>query len=50
VASQDGFIALSESVVKDIEKVEQKIINHKSQIINVICDNLGCGPHIVPPR
>ena len=34
VASQDGFIALSESVVKDIEKVEQKIINHKSQIIN----------------
>jgi glycosyltransferase involved in cell wall biosynthesis len=34
VKSQDGFVALSESVVKDIEKIENKIINHKSQIIN----------------
>lgn len=34
VKSQDGFVALSESVVRDIESIEKKIINHKSQIIN----------------
>lgn len=34
VKSQDAFVALSESVLKDIEKIENKIINHKSSIIN----------------
>ena len=34
VKSQDGFVALSESVVKDIENIERKITNHKSQITN----------------
>ena len=34
VKSQDGFVALSESVVKDIERIEEKIRNNKSEIIN----------------
>ncbi len=34
VKSQNGFVALSESVVKDIENIERKITNHKSQITN----------------
>lgn len=34
VKSQDGFVALSDSVVHDIEKVEQKITNHQSPITN----------------
>lgn len=34
VRSQNGFVALSERVVKDIEAIEKKIINHKSSIIN----------------
>ena len=34
VKSQDGFVALSESVVKDIEKVETKISNLKCEISN----------------
>ena len=34
VKSQDAFVALSESVVRDIESIEKKIINHKSEIIN----------------
>ena len=34
VTSQDGFVALSESVLGDIEGIEQKITNHKSQITN----------------
>lgn len=34
VKSQNAFVALSESVLKDIEKIENKIINHKSSIIN----------------
>ena len=34
VKSQDGFVALSESVVKDIEKVEAKISNLKCKISN----------------
>ncbi|MBQ7997324.1 MAG: glycosyltransferase [Paludibacteraceae bacterium] len=34
VKSQDGFVALSESVVKDIEKVETKISNVNSQLSN----------------
>lgn len=32
VKSQDAFVTLSESVLKDIEKIENKITNHKSQI------------------
>lgn len=34
VKSQDGFVALSDSVVKDIEKVEAKISNLKCPISN----------------
>ena len=34
VKSQDGFVALSDSVVKDIEKVEAKISNLKCKISN----------------
>ncbi len=34
VKSQDGFVALSDSVVKDIEKVEAKISNLKCEISN----------------
>ncbi len=34
VKSQDGFVALSDSVVHDIEKVEQKISNQQSPITN----------------
>ncbi len=34
VKSQDGFIALSESVIKDIERVEHKISNVKCKISN----------------
>ena len=32
VKSQDAFVALSESVLKDIEKIENKITNHQSPI------------------
>ncbi len=34
VKSQDAFVALSESVLKDIEKIENKITNHQSPITN----------------
>lgn len=34
VKSQDGFVALSESVIKDIERVEHKISNVKCKISN----------------
>ena len=34
VKSQNGFVALSESVLGDIERIENQIKNHKSKIIN----------------
>ena len=34
VRSTDAFVALSDSVLKDIEHIEQKNANHTSQIIN----------------
>ena len=34
VKSQNGFVALSESVLGDIERIENPIKNHKSKIIN----------------
>lgn len=34
VKSQDAFVALSESVLKDIEKIENKITNHQSPLTN----------------
>ena len=34
VKSQDGFVALSDSVVHDIEQIENKITNHQSPITN----------------
>lgn len=34
VQSTDAFVALSDSVLKDIEHIEQKISNHTSQITN----------------